>query len=70
METVLDKEYELPDRNIIIVNEECIKNYGLHQLAYLSISYCVKIMRKQLFNNIVLSAGNILFSILLKRIVK
>jgi actin len=73
--TQLEKQYELPDGQVITVGQERFRcaevlfqpnligkeNDGIHQLTYQSILKCDIDIRKDLYQNIVLSGGSTMF---------
>lgn len=72
----LAKNYELPDGKVITFNSELFKcpeavfqpvsagmeNVGIHKLTYDSIMKCDTDIQQDLYENIVISGGNTLFS--------
>jgi actin len=82
--TDLEKQYELPDGNVITVAAERFRcpevlfqpNFigkeqaGIHQLTYDSIQKCDIDIRKDLYTNIVLSGGTTMFDKIDKRLEK
>merc|ERR1719399_1240647 len=72
----LEKNYELPDGNVVTIGNErfrCpevlfkpsfigLEHDGVHVLTYNSIMKCDVDIRKDLYNNIVLSGGSTMFS--------
>ncbi|KAJ5073817.1 actin [Anaeramoeba ignava] len=80
----LEKNYELPDGNIITIGNEryrCteplfkpsligISQIGIHEIIYNSIMKCDEELRKDMFENIVLSGGTSMFQGIKERIEK
>jgi len=82
--SALEKNYELPDGNMITVSNErfrCpevlfqpnfigMESAGIHDTTFNSIGKCEIDIRKELYNNIVLSGGTTMFNGIAERMTK